>query len=296
MGFEARVLMVLIASPGDTRDARDAVERAILSWNRDRAKSTKVVLHPQRWEVDAVPEMGGDPQTIINRQLVDEADIVVGLFHTRLGVPTGRANSGTVEEIERSQENGACVHVFFSEMPLPYHHDPAQFQAVRRYREELSSQGLLGTYASIDDLSAKIRTCFDRDVEKLTATADAVSGTGRMAIEAIPRAVLRTEFKYDRESETDSRGRTRVKTRRERFEVQNIGDGPAENVRLAFEPIGDGEAPFTHPDPPEAERIPERSHVSFITGRTFGTASQVRVKYTWTENGEIFTDSQTVSL
>jgi hypothetical protein len=297
MAFEARVLSVLIASPSDTREARDVVEQAILSWNRDRTKTTKVNLLPQRWEVDAVPEMGGDPQSIVNRQLVDDADIVIALFHTRLGLPTTRATSGTVEEIERSQKNGARVHVFFSEMPLPYNHDPKQFEAVRAYRTELSSQGLLGTYVSVDDLTAKARACLDHDVESLTATA--ASGETRVPLgggEPKPRAVLRTEFKYEREPDVDSRGKMRMKTRRERFEVQNIGDGAAENVRLTFEPIGDGEVPFIDPSEPEAERIPERAHVSFLAARSMGTASQVRVTYRWTEDGWPFTDSQTVGL
>ena len=64
-------------------------------------------------------ELGGDPQSIINRQLVDEADIVIELFHCRLGRPTSPSASGTVEEIDRSVERGAKVHVFFSEMPIP---------------------------------------------------------------------------------------------------------------------------------------------------------------------------------
>ena len=51
-------------------------------------------------------------QSILNRQLVDEADIVVGLFHSRLGQPTSRGASGTAEEIDRSVERGVKVHVF----------------------------------------------------------------------------------------------------------------------------------------------------------------------------------------
>lgn len=89
-GFEARVLTVLIASPGDTADARDAVEHTILGWNRDRSQRERVVLLPVRWETDSIPEMGSDGQSIINRQLVDSADAVVALFHSRLGAPTPR--------------------------------------------------------------------------------------------------------------------------------------------------------------------------------------------------------------
>jgi hypothetical protein len=79
---------VLIASPGDTTPDRDQVEQAIASWNRDRAVASRVVLLPLRWEVDATSEFGGlDGQQVINKQLVEQADIVIGLFHGRLGGP-----------------------------------------------------------------------------------------------------------------------------------------------------------------------------------------------------------------
>ena len=166
-GFEARVLSVLIASPGDTASARDVVEATVLSWNRDRARSSKVVLLPLRWEFDARPELGGDAQSIINHQLVDEADIVVGLFHSRLGQPTSRGASGTVEEIDRSAEAGAKVHVFFSEMPVPHDVDSDQLTALREFKLRLQERGLLGSYASHEDLSAQVRSCLERDVDQL---------------------------------------------------------------------------------------------------------------------------------
>ncbi len=73
MTFQALALTVLIASPGDTSHARDAVEAAVASWNRDRSLSSRTVLLPLRWETDSVPGLEGDAQTVINRQLVDTA-------------------------------------------------------------------------------------------------------------------------------------------------------------------------------------------------------------------------------
>jgi hypothetical protein len=32
------------------------------------------------WEVNAVPELGGRPQGIINKQLLEDADILIGIF------------------------------------------------------------------------------------------------------------------------------------------------------------------------------------------------------------------------
>ncbi len=57
MVFQAHVLKVLIASPGDTAEERDAVEKSIGGWNAYRAEREQTVLLPWRWEMHAVPVM-----------------------------------------------------------------------------------------------------------------------------------------------------------------------------------------------------------------------------------------------
>jgi len=42
--------------------------------------------------------MGDRPQAIINKQLVDDADILVAVFWTKLGTATGAAMSGSVAQ------------------------------------------------------------------------------------------------------------------------------------------------------------------------------------------------------
>lgn len=119
--FEAHVLRVLIASPGDTTDERGAVERSLHGWNASRAEREQVILLPARWETDAVPRLGGSGQSVINEQLVDRADIMIALFDSRLGQAAEEAVSGAAEEIQRAHEAeaGKPVHVYFSEEPLP---------------------------------------------------------------------------------------------------------------------------------------------------------------------------------
>ncbi len=247
MSFEARVLSVLIASPGDTRDV---VEAAIQSWNRDRARAQKVVLLPLRWEFDAVPELGSDVQAIINKQLVDEADIVIGLFHSRLGRPTPRGVSGTVEEIERSMERGACVHVFFSEMPLPRDVDPEQLKSLREFQAKLQEQGLVGSYASHEDLSAKIRTCLEQDVDNFVPAIP--PGVILPLPSAAPRAILR--------------GRHESTSRRDRLVVENLGTAAAEDVTVEIEPIGEGESPVVRGVPMRVSAMLLTSKLGGATG------------------------------
>jgi hypothetical protein len=43
--------------------------------------------------------MGAPPQTIINQQVLDKFDLLVGVFWTRVGTSTENHLSGTIEEI-----------------------------------------------------------------------------------------------------------------------------------------------------------------------------------------------------
>jgi hypothetical protein len=293
-GFDARILTVLIASPSDTRQARDLVEAAVQSWNRDRARTQKVVLLPLRWEVDAVPELGGgDGQAAINRQLVDQADIVIGLFHSRLGQPTPRGASGTAEEIERSMMRGARVHVLFSEMALPHDVDTTQLEACREFKRKLQDQGLVGSYASLDDLNAKVRHCLDYDVPKLVPVISPDSTDNELG--RAPGAILRARYESEREPRTDSLGRVQMRTRGERLIVENLGTVAAEDVKVEIEPVGEGEPPLIVDDSMTAERIPPQGSIAFLLALHLGVANQWRVTYRWREGSESFEEFQSIT-
>src|SRR5829696_7076273 len=131
------VYNVLIASPGDTQQSRDAIEAAFLSWDRDRSEGSSAVMLPRRWETDAVPLVGGtDAQSVINAQLVDQADIVFGVFYARLGLKTERGVSGTAEEIQRAADAGKPVHVYFSTAPIPRNVDVEQLAALNQFKDD----------------------------------------------------------------------------------------------------------------------------------------------------------------
>jgi hypothetical protein len=98
---KATVLNVLIASPSDVSAERDAVESVIHEWNANHRAQTGITLHPVRWETHWYPAARDRTQGIINRQIVDSGHPLIGIFGNRLGTPTGEAQSGTIEEIER---------------------------------------------------------------------------------------------------------------------------------------------------------------------------------------------------
>jgi len=156
MSFTTTVVKILIASPSDVSAERDALSDVISTWNIWHSRDYGIMLSPVRWETHASPELGDRPQAIINRQLVDECDALIGIFRARLGTPTGAAESGTVEEIERFRAQGKQVLLYFSDAPLDEKKlDPVQYDALQIYMDKLRSDGLLETYQNIPELREK---------------------------------------------------------------------------------------------------------------------------------------------
>lgn len=276
MPYAAHVLRVMIASPSDTTEARNAVEAAIHGWNDASARSNQIILQPWRWETSAVPLLGGHPQSLINAQGVDDSDIVFGLFGSRLGSPTPDAVSGTVEEIERAVEQGKPVHLYFSNAPLSVDVDTAQLEGLREFKREMQSRGLLGEFSNVSQLEHEVWKAIEHDLARMDLGPAAVGSRGsgvRLVVQ--PR--------QEREATgNDSKGRPRYSTRHW-LEVTNDGDIDAEEV--TFESVGersglglldDGRATVIHAG--------QTRRVNLYY--SFGGDGPAIIRAKWTERGE----------
>jgi len=101
MPFTSETYRVLIASPSDLAEERQAATDAVNDWNAQHAFAESVVLLPVKWETHAVPQSGMRPQQAINEQLVQGCDILVGMFWTKIGTSTG-----VVKRRPRAQRRG----------------------------------------------------------------------------------------------------------------------------------------------------------------------------------------------
>jgi len=154
--YKANVLPIMIASPGDMLDARRIVRDLIHEWNYVHSLSRNVVLMPVSWEKHTSPELSGRPQEIINERVLKDCDLLIGLFWTRLGTPTGKAASGSVEEIERHLAAGKPAMVYFSSAPVaPASIDADQYAALKEFRQWCQSRGLIEEFENLPDLATK---------------------------------------------------------------------------------------------------------------------------------------------
>lgn len=287
MVFTANVLRVLIASPSDTREERDAVEGSLAGWNAARAEPAQTMLLPWRWEMHSVPVLGSTAQSVINSQAVDQADIVIALFDTRLGQQTEAALSGTAEEIERAHNAGKPVHVYFSEEPIPRGADLDQLKALQGFRETLQKIGLLGTYANPADLAYQVRGAIEHDLQQLGLAAP----TG---IKQPTGAVIRSHYLHEKiPNGFDSKGKQKFTTK-SRLVIANRGLAAAEGL-TATVATPDGAENFhrwgeSGPDRP-FDLLPDSSReYIFLPMR-----QEFVVHSTWTESGKEHTEDQTIT-
>ncbi len=158
MSYSANVYNVMIASPSDVMEERNAANGIILDWNNVNSNVRRIVLMPVRWEVNSIQTMGDRPQEIINKQLLESADLLIGIFWARLGTPTGKSLSGSVEEIEKHINSGKPAMLYFSNTPAkPDSIDFEQYEAVKKLKKEYQKNGLTETFDSITDFKDKFQ-------------------------------------------------------------------------------------------------------------------------------------------
>ncbi|AKM43090.1 hypothetical protein NL30_25090 [Burkholderia contaminans] len=156
MSYQATAFNVMIASPGDVASERAIVRDVVYEWNAVHSTSRRVVLLPIGWETHSSPEMGEPAQAIINKQVLSKCDLLVGVFWTRIGTPTERHLSGTVEEIEEHIAGGKPTMLYFSSQPVVMDTvDIDQVQRLKKFKESCQSRGLYQSYDSHGDFKDK---------------------------------------------------------------------------------------------------------------------------------------------
>ncbi|MDQ8758130.1 hypothetical protein RCO27_18035 [Sphingosinicella sp. LHD-64] len=162
MAYRASVLPVMIASPGDVSEQRDDIRSIINNWNFINGYSKRTLLMSVGWETHAAPELSGRAQGIINERLLENCDLLVGVFWTKLGTPTGDFQSGTVEEISRHVDAGKPAMVYFSDAPVaPQSIDAEQYAKVQDFKAWCFERGLVATFTN----PAEFRVMFESQLQ-----------------------------------------------------------------------------------------------------------------------------------
>ena len=159
-------LLVFLAAPGDVPTGRRYVGEIVTELNRTVASDSGVVLQLVNWENDAFPAYGQDAQAVINEQIAEMSKyaLFIGIMWNRLGTPTPRAASGTVEEFERAVEafrhkRQPAVWFYFRESAsrLDTEDQLEQRKKVLAFKKNVQANGMPWTYKSPSEFRNKFR-------------------------------------------------------------------------------------------------------------------------------------------
>ncbi|HTE97514.1 MAG TPA: DUF4062 domain-containing protein [Bradyrhizobium sp.] len=172
-----KVYRVMIGSPSDLAEERQAATDAINEWNAQHADAEGAVLLPVKWETHALPTSGVRPQAAINDQLVDRCDILLGMFWTKVGTKTGVAISGTVEEIDRFVAAGKPAMLYFSGRKIPKGRvDGKQAAKLKKFKDATYKDSLVGSFGSVTELKRVVLRDLTRQVRALQPSKSAHAG------------------------------------------------------------------------------------------------------------------------
>lgn len=157
MVYSANIFQVIIVSPGDVPRERQLAKEIVLEWNAVNSRDKKISLMPVGWEHNTSPEMGDRGQEFINKQILLNSDLLIGIFWTRIGSPTGESISGSVEEIEKHIETGKPTMLYFSNAPVvPGSIDLVQFGELKKFKDKCITNGLVENFESPEDFRTKL--------------------------------------------------------------------------------------------------------------------------------------------
>lgn len=145
------LLKLVFCGPSDVEKEILIGKEIVDQWNQRHGEARGLWIKHHHWKTDTYPDLSDRAQNIPNRQLIDKSKILVAVFWSRFGTPTGIADSGTQEEILRAANLGRKVMVYFSDLePKPANAENRQLDLLWQFRQALRSRGICWPFSSRD--------------------------------------------------------------------------------------------------------------------------------------------------
>ena len=150
--YNANVYQIMIGAPSDIIEEIQMACETINRWNTLNSEQYKIVLLPLHWSINSYPSAGNRPQHFLNQQLVEKSDLLICIFGTRIGTPTGKDISGTVEEFKEHVKVGKNVMMFFKNTAENVSSlDPQQLQQLNEFKQSIKESVLWWDYQKAEN-------------------------------------------------------------------------------------------------------------------------------------------------
>lgn len=168
------VISVFVASPSDVSEERKALESVVQELNKTWSKNLNLRLDLIKWETDVHPGFGAYSQDVINEQVNDEYDVFIAMFWGKIGSPTHKAESGTLEEFSRAyrkytaDNDSVDIMVYFKDQPIPPSKiDFEQLRHIQNLKRELGDKGgLYWVFENTEDFESLLRSHLSKVAQK----------------------------------------------------------------------------------------------------------------------------------
>jgi hypothetical protein len=147
---------VFLAAPSDVTEELVLLQEVLTDWNLQHGQALQARVELVNWRTHTHPATGKRPQALVNKQAFDSCDLVVAIFWSRFGTPTGRAGSGTEEEIMRAIKQKKPVLVYFSTRPVPGQ-KPVEHSRIEKFKRRFGQRALYGQYSEIESFTKELR-------------------------------------------------------------------------------------------------------------------------------------------
>src|SRR5437773_1757347 len=161
MKAQLSLVKLALCGPGDVKKEIQIAQEVVTEWNLQHGEARGFWIKHQHWSTDSHPDLSDRPQGVINRQVIDDSDLIVAIFWSRFGTATGVADSGTEEEIRRGIKLRRKVMVYFSDLePIPSTADKRQLERLWSFRQKLQPTGLCWRFSSREQFRWEFPTHF----------------------------------------------------------------------------------------------------------------------------------------
>jgi hypothetical protein len=178
MPIQVTEFRCLLISPSDVIAEREALTDAVTRWNALVGKALAARVELIRWETHSTPATGRHPQEELNSQLLEDCDLGIAVFWSRLGTATPTSNSGSVDEIESLLAQNRRVMIYFKTgLVPPSSAETGQFEKLKAFRNSLESRALIGEFSTPDELSYQVTLHLTSQVVQLLSSTSTTPGS-----------------------------------------------------------------------------------------------------------------------
>ncbi len=156
--FQANCYNVMIVSPSDVQEERTIAKQVLYRWNEINSRYHNIVFSVLGYDFNAHADSGQHPQESLNHQLLEQADLIIAIFWTKLGSPTTEYSSGSVEEISRHIQNGKKALIYFSKKKVDLEKvDSEQYKKLQDYKRSIQGNTFYKEVSTEDEFEQLLK-------------------------------------------------------------------------------------------------------------------------------------------